>query len=153
MLYKPALLTLAIAHKEAIGADIAAASSARLALLPEPLLTVDALAIEAEVALLALLALESIIAALTVDIDVVRAEFAEAVLDEGALDAPLVREGVRAEQNAGRRDDHGDHEDAEKVVAARRAFEAGPALEVVVVGLRDFENEHFDHHLTATGEN
>ena len=109
MLDKATLLTLAIANEKAIGANCTATRVARLALLAEASLAVDALTVQTEEALLALLALEAIVAPLAVHIDVVRAELAEAVLDEGTLYTALIRKSIRPQQHTRRRDDHGHH--------------------------------------------
>ena len=152
MLNESALFALAIAHKEAIGANIAATCSACLAFFAEALLTVDTLAIETKVPLFTLLALESIITPLTINVHIVGTEFAEAIFDERSFNTTLVGEGVHAKQDTRSRNDHGNHEDPEKIIAARRALETRSSLQVVIIGLSDFEDEHLDHHLTAASE-
>ena len=99
--------------------------------------------------MLALLALEAVVALFAVDVDEVGAGATEAVLDEGALDATLIGEGEHAEQDAGGRHDHRDHEDSEEVVAASCALQALSSLQVLLEALRNLEDQHFDHHLRA----
>ena len=71
MLHETTLFTLSIANKEAIRTDIAASGSTRLTFLPKSALAINALSVQAKEALFALLALESIITLLTVDIDII----------------------------------------------------------------------------------
>ena len=128
MIDEAALLALTIANKKAIGAEVASTSCASLAFLAKAGLTVDTLAVQTEVALLALLALKPIIAPLAIYVHVIRTELAETVFYEGALDAALVGKSEGTKKRACRRNDDSDHENSEQVIAPSRALEARPPL-------------------------
>lgn len=90
MLDEATLFAIAVTREETFAADRAASSRACLTFSSKPVLTGDALAIEAKVALFALLALKPVITFFAIDVHILCAQFADTVLHEGALDTSLV---------------------------------------------------------------
>lgn len=94
MLDKATLFTLAVADEESFGTDRATTCVTLLTLPAEPIQARNALAVQAKVPQFALLAFESIVALLAVDVDEVCTRFTESVFHKVSLDAALIREGI-----------------------------------------------------------
>ena len=97
MLCKATLDALTVANEVVFLALGAAACCAVFALTTEALLAADALAVEAEVARLALLALQSVVAFFAVDVKELAAWLTSRVLEEKALNAAFMGESVLAD--------------------------------------------------------
>ena len=97
MLDEAALLALAVADEETIGAYLTSTRRALLALAAKSVRARNTLPIEPEVTLFALLALKAIITLLTIDVYEVRAGLAKAVFDKASFNTTLTCECIKSE--------------------------------------------------------